>query len=132
MPVDQDATSSDRVTFFASVACFAKHVHVYQRHACDGASSCSLGEPLVSHPLLHRDPRHILPMVTRRATRTPRLVDRLTLSVTLPESSTSAAISSYRPLSMARLSILTSASYGGGVRGTSSQPHLGLNATSHM
>jgi hypothetical protein len=77
----------------ASSSRFAYHVHVYQRRGWADAPAPSREEPLVYHPVvLHRDPMHIHPMVTRRAVSVLRPIDRLVLttssSTTLsPESS---------------------------------------------
>jgi hypothetical protein len=65
---------------------FAKLVHVYQRHAHVAALTSSLAEPLMSdHPVLYRDPCHVHPMVTHRATGMLHPVDRLALLTIIPD-----------------------------------------------
>lgn len=77
----------------ASLSRFADHVHVYHRRGWADAPAPSREEPLVYHPVvLHWDPVHVHPMVTRRAVGVLRPIDRLVLttssSTTLsPESS---------------------------------------------
>jgi hypothetical protein len=79
-PSSTDATSSSR---------FVKPVHVYQRRGRAAALAPSRTETLVYHPIaLHRDPWHVHPTVTRRATGVLRPVDRL-----VPSTTTSSALS---------------------------------------
>ena len=56
-------------------------IQPYQRRGRHGAPVCSLAEPPAYYPVVvHRDPRHIHPMVTRRAAGVLRAPDRLILS----------------------------------------------------